>query len=100
MNSKIIRRTAMDRGGRAISTIIGQNWQWVLVKGKIVLTKFNFPERPTVARTLLHRADGDGIASTNIFRYSGTDADGHPYTREPGLDPIINDERVNSVTWA
>jgi hypothetical protein len=84
-----------------VSTIIGQNWQWFTVPGDntFYFRTFNFPARPTVARVSLFQASGSGSAITGIFRFSGFDANGQPFTRDtPDLPPIINDEKVTSVT--
>ncbi|MFE4665984.1 hypothetical protein ACFRI7_10385 [Streptomyces sp. NPDC056716] len=84
-----------------MSTIIGQNWQWFTVPGDntFYFRTFNFSARPTVARVSLFQASGSGSAMTGIFRFSGFDANGQFFTRDtPGLPPIINDEKVTSVT--
>jgi hypothetical protein len=84
-----------------VSTIIGSNWQWFTAPGDntFYFRTFNFPARPTIARVSLYQASGSGSAITGIFRFSGLDANGNSFTRDTSdLPPIINDERVTSVT--
>lgn len=84
-----------------MSTIIGQNWQWFTVPGDNTFhfRQFNFPARPTVARVSLFQSSGPSSSITGIFGFSGLDANGQPFTRDTfDLPPIVNDEKVTSVT--